>query len=283
MPVSQLFRFALPLGTTDVVGLMSQQFDRWLILLSFPAVAFADYQAGAWQIPVISTVAYSVGAAYMPVLVQAFGRGAHAEAISIWRDTICKVSLIVVPVTLGFVVAARELMTLLFTPAYVAAAPIFQLYAILTLGRVATFGSVIVAAGRPRFVLQAALLSLVCNVVLSTLLTRTFGFIGPALGTALAFFPMVAFYLWAIARASGVPVREVFPFSGYLRVLALALISAGLALLLKRWLMGPPGLMVCVSVFTTILGFAALGTITGTIRREDWRYVVSWTRLKLAG
>jgi O-antigen/teichoic acid export membrane protein len=277
----QLFRFALPLGATDIVSLLNQQFDRWLILLSFPAAAFADYQAGAWQVPVISTIAYSVGAAYMPSMVAAFKRGAPHEAIATWRATILKVSLIVLPVTTGFVVGARELMSIMFTKAYVGAAPVFQLYSVLTLGRVAAFGSVIVAAGRPRYVLQAAFLSFIANVTLAIPLTRAVGFIGPALATVLAFIPTVAFYVWAIGRASGLRTREVFPLLGYLRVLGLAAVAGLFALLVKRQLVDSAVLSLLASVVVTIVAFAILSTLTGTMVRSDWRYLRDWTKLKI--
>lgn len=283
-PVSirELFRFALPLGATDVVSLLNQQFDRWLILLSFPAIAFAEYQAGAWQIPVISTIAYSVGAAYMPALVQAFGRGAAREAIEIWKGTIIKVSLVVLPVTMGFTVAARDLMELLFTEAYVGAAPVFQWYSVLTLGRVAAFGSVIVAAGAPRYVLQAAILSFVANVVLAIPLTFTIGFIGPALATALSFVPMVVFYVWSIGRASGVPTGSVFPLAAYGRVLLLAGLGGGLSYVLLPYLPDSPALRVAASVGINVAAFALLGSLTRTIAREDWQYARDFVRLKFA-
>jgi len=282
LSMQQLFRFGLPLGATDIVSLLNQQFDRWLILLSFPAAAFVDYQAGAWQVPVISTVAYSVGSAYMPSLVQAFGRGAPREAISIWRHTILKVSLLVLPVTMAFVVGARDLMALLFTHAYLGAAPIFQLYSLLTLGRVAAFGSVIVAAGRPRYVLQAAVLSFVANVVLAIPLTLTVGFIGPALATVLAFIPTVVFYVWSIAQASGLKLREVFPLGGYLKVLALASLSGLAALVVRRQLTVAAPLALIVTVAITLLSFSILGSVTGTIASTDWRYVRDWLRLRFA-
>lgn len=278
----QLFRFALPLGATDIVSLLNQQFDRWLILLSFPAAAFADYQAGAWQVPVISTIAYSVGAAYMPSMVEDFKRGAPRDAINTWRGTILKVSLIVVPVTMGFVVGARELMGIMFTKAYVGAAPVFQLYSALTLGRVAAFGSVIVAAGRPRYVLQAALLSFVANVVLAIPLTRMIGFIGPALATVLAFIPTVAFYVWAIGRAAGLPTREVFPLLGYLRILGLAGLAGLVAWLVKRQLPESAPLALLTAVVVTLGAFALLATLTGTVARSDWRYLRDWMKLKFA-
>lgn len=282
IPLRQLFRFAVPLGATDVVSLLNQQFDRWLILLSFPAAAFAEYQAGAWQIPVISSIAYSVGAAYMPSMVQAFGRGAAAEAIALWRGTILKVSLIVLPVTMGFIIAARDLMELLFTSAYVGAAPVFQLYSVLTLGRVAAFGSVIVAAGRPRYVLTAAVLSFVANVALSVPLTLTLGFLGPALATALAFIPMVVFYVWCIARASALPMRTVFPLGGYARILLLTCISGAVSYALARQLPAEPVLRLSVSVTSTLVIFGLLANLTRTVNREDWQYARDWLRLKFA-
>jgi O-antigen/teichoic acid export membrane protein len=280
--VRELFRFALPLGTTDIVSLLNQQVDRWLILLSFPAAAFADYQAGAWQVPVLGSIAYSVGDAYMPSLVEKFGSGEPRAAIEIWRGTIGKVSLVVVPITVGFMVGARELMSLLFTDAYVSAAIIFQLYSIMTLGRVATFGSVIIAAGRPRYMLQAAIFSLVANVVLCVPLTLKLGFIGPALGTSLAFIPMVIFYIWSIARATGLRIREIFPAADYFRVLGLSCAAGGAAYLAKNALGGPRGLRLAVAVLGTTLLFAVCGSLLGVISKADWRFARNWTRLKLA-
>jgi O-antigen/teichoic acid export membrane protein len=278
----QLFRFALPLGATDIVSLLNQQFDRWLILLSFPAAAFADYQAGAWQVPVVSTIAYSVGAAYMPSMVEAFRRAAPREAIATWRATIIKVSLIVLPITMGFVVGAKELMGLLFTKAYVGAAPVFQLYSLLTLGRVAAFGSVIVAAGQPRYVLQAAFLSFAANVVLAIPLTTQLGFIGPALATVLAFIPTVVFYVWAIARASGLRIGEVFPLLAYLRILGLSAVAGALAWLVKSQLVASAGFALGASVGVTIVAFGILGSLTGTVGRGDWRYLTDWLKLRFA-
>lgn len=280
--VKELFRFALPLGATDVVSLLNQQVDRWLILLAFPATAFADYQAGAWQVPVLGSIAYSVGDAYMPSLVERFGKGQPREAIAIWRSTISKVSLIVVPITMGFIVGARELMSVLFTDAYVSAAVIFQLYSVMTLGRVATFGSVIIAAGRPRYMLQAAVFSLVANLVLCVPLTFGIGFIGPALGTSLAFIPMVLFYVWSIGRATGLTMREVFPSAEYFRVLGLCCVAGAVAYLVKLELGGPSGLRLGVAVLVTIVVFALLGTLSGAISRADWRFARDWTRLKLS-
>ena len=48
-PISMkaLLRFGLPLGLTDIVSMLNNQLDRYLIVFFFPVTAVAEYQAGA--------------------------------------------------------------------------------------------------------------------------------------------------------------------------------------------------------------------------------------------
>ncbi len=279
--VKQLFGFAIPLGATDIVSMLNNALDRYLILLAFPAAAFAEYQAGAWQVPIVSYVPYAVGIAYAPRFVELFKSGRAREALSIWQRSIEKVSLLVLPFAAIFVVGAEELMELLFTKAYLHAAPVFRMYALLTLGRVAAYGTVIVAAGKPRYVLQAALLSLSSNLLISVPLVFTIGFVGPALGTVLAFIPTLVFYCWAIGRAAGVRTSEVFPLWRYTRVLGLSAIAGLVALAFKLELHRGPGLMLAGEAGIVLVVFGAIGTLTGLIERSDWEFIWNWIRLKI--
>jgi O-antigen/teichoic acid export membrane protein len=278
--VPQLIRFGVPLGATDIVALLNNRLDRFLILLTFPDFMFAVYAAGAWQIPIVTTLPFLVGTALAPKMVEAFGAGRPRDALALWRQSIDKVALVVVPVTLVFVVAAEEVVHVLFTAQYAQAAGVLRWYAILGVGRVAAFGIVIVAAGKPKFVLQAALLSLATNVVLSVPLLLVVGFEGPAMGTALAFAPMAVVYCWCIARASGLPLREIFPIRRYVRVLCIALVGVAFALAFKLTVDTAPAIALAVQAAIVLGTFAVLGTLTGTIRGEDWRYAWSWIRLK---
>lgn len=281
-PVSlgEMFRFGLPLGLTDIVAILNNSFDRFLIMLVFADVIFAEYQAGAWQIPIVTRVPYMVGTAMAPQLVEMFRAGRPRDAIALWRGSIEKVSLLVVPVALVFVVAAEEVVEILFTADYAGAAPVLRWYSILTVGRVAAFGSVIVAAGRPKFVFQASLLSLLSNVALSVPLLWVFGFVGPAMGTALAFLPIALFYTWAIGRAAALPFREIFPLVAYAKVVAVALVGAAGALVLKLAFEGSAAAMLAGEAAVLLITFAILGTALGIIRPEDWRYIKGWLRLE---
>jgi O-antigen/teichoic acid export membrane protein len=275
-----LIAFALPLGATEILGQLNAQLDRWLILLALPSVRFADYQAGAWQVPIVGTIAYAVGSAYTPELVRLFQAKEPYAALELWKKGIHKTTLIVVPITMALLVGADELMPLMFTHAYASAADIFRCYSVLTFLRVAAFGNVLVAAGRPGLVVRAAGLGLFYNVMLGIPLVLTIGFVGPALGAALGFVLTVTTYVVLIGRAAGVPARHVFPLANYLRVFALASVAGALGYGVKRLLPVHAALLLTAEIVTVLGAFILLGTLTKTIARSDWAFVRDWLKLK---
>jgi O-antigen/teichoic acid export membrane protein len=277
-PISlrEIVRVAVPLGATDVVGAISQRLDKWLVLVLLSAEAFAEYQVGAWQIPVLVAVPYAVGTAYAPELRELFAAGQGAQALAIWRASIRKVALVVVPCSVVFIVGAEETMVLLFTDAYAGAADVFRCYCVLTMFRVAAFGVVLVAAGRPRWVLSASLVSLAAAVVLQVPLALTLGFLGPAIGSALAFLPMALVYCWFIARATDVPLGRTFPLLAWLRIVALASIAGAIAFAITDALDCAVALILALDATIVLTGFAILATLTGDLTRTDWHHIARW-------
>jgi O-antigen/teichoic acid export membrane protein len=278
----EFWRFAIPMGATEAIALLNQQLDRWLVLLALPAARFAEYQVGAWQVPIIGTIAYSVGAAYTPKLVQHFQGKDPYGALAVWQKSIDKVSLIVLPVTMALVVGAEELVTLLFTKDYVDAAAVFRFYSVLTFLRVASYGNVIVAAGRPTFAVRAAGLGLFYNALLGIPLVLWLGFIGPAVAAASAFVLQVATYVFFIARAAEVPAFKVFPLARYFRVLSLAALAGVAGYAVKRMLAGHVLIAFLAEVLTVLGVFVLLGLLTKTIARSDLAFARDWFRLKIA-
>jgi len=278
--VREMFRFAIPLGLTEAAGILNRELDKFLIMLTFVAAAFAEYRVGAWQIPFVVTIPYAVGAVYTPRFRELFKEGRPREAIRVWRLSIQKVSLLVIPVTAVFLVGAEETIELLATDTYANAAGVFRLYCIFTLGRVAAFGNVIVAAGKTGFVMRAAMFSLITNILISVPLVLGVGFEGPALGTVLSFAMVVFFYCWMIAQASQVPLREIFPFVDYMKVVVVTAVACSGAVVLKLSLDAHPGLMLALEAAIVLVSFAILGTLTRIIEREDWAFVWDWVRLR---
>jgi len=278
LSVRGLFAVAVPIGATEVISQLNAQLDRWLVLLVLPTTRLADYQAGAWQVPVIGTIAYSVGAAFTPNLVERFRAQDPAGALAIWRKNADKVALIVVPTTMALVVAADELMTVLFTSAYADAANIFRFYSPLTFLRIATFGPLIVTAGRPRLSLVAAAFGLLYNVVLSVPLVYSVGFLGPAMGTGFAFLLHVATYVFFISRATGLPYTTIFPMRTYLRIFGVASAAGALGWLVKLEVPLPIVARLVAEIVVVLVAFVLIGLATRTLKREDLAYLRTWMR-----
>jgi peptidoglycan biosynthesis protein MviN/MurJ (putative lipid II flippase) len=148
--------------------------------------------------------------------------------------------------------------------------------------RITAFGTLLVSMGRTGLVFRAALFSLISNVVLSVPLAFGLGFLGPALGTALAFMPQIYYYCTCIAQGSGVPITQTFPVGGYLRVLAVALVGAAAAFAFKANTELSAGPRLAIEAAIVLSVFAALGTALRVIEREDWRYLKNWLRFRAA-
>lgn len=268
-----MVRFSLPLGLTDIVSLLNGRLDRYLVGLRFPATRLAEYHAGAWQVPLINEIPYAVGRVYASDLARLFSEGKPREALALWATSIRKVSLVVVPLSFVFLLAAEECMELLFTSEYAAASNVFRCYAVLTLGRVAAFGTVIVATGKPQYVLRASLFTIASNVAISLPLLLWLGFLGPALGTAIAFVPTIWFYCYCIAKATGVRLSETFPLCAYTRVLFVAALASVPALMVKLFVPLPAAVSLLATMVLVLGGYAAIGTAIGQVSREDWVFV----------
>lgn len=270
----EVVRFAFPLGLTELVVNLNQRVDRFLII-PLGAIALAEYQSGSWQIPIIPGISYAVGVAYGPRLARLFKEGAGRQALKVWRDQSSKTALLVVPIAMVFAVAAEETIEVFFTRAYLNGASVFRLYALMTLGRITAFGTVLVAAGKPRFVLRSAIIALMANVVLSVPLVVAIGFNGPAVGTMLAFIPMVCTYSWYIGRSVGVPFRYVFPFVPWLKVVAAAAVPAAAAIGFKLTVDLAPAVMLMAEAVIVLVGFLVVASATGLITRKEVDYMKS--------
>jgi O-antigen/teichoic acid export membrane protein len=277
----EITAFALPLGLTDWVNILNKSLDRYLVMGFFPTPVYADYQVGAWQIPVVSTLPYAVGNVSLPEYKRRMAAGDAESMIQLWRASIAQVSLVVVPIAFAFMTVATPFIEVVFTADYLAAVPIFQWYTVLLLGRVSYYGAPILASGQSGWLLWASAFTLVSNFAISLPLCWWWGATGPAAGTALAFIPTVMLYCAFISRATGVPFGRIFPFFAWARVVLHGIAAAGVGLLVLRATDGPAWLELLAGLITVLGSYAAFGTATGLLGATEWAFVRDWIRLRV--
>lgn len=274
-----MIRFSLPIAATDLISNINSRFDRFLII-TLGAIAYAEYAAGSWQVPIIPSLAYAVGVAYAPRFSVLFRGGRMVEAVEMWRAQAAKTALLVVPLALVFVVAAEETITLFFTSEYIRGASVLRLYSLMAMGRITAFGTILIAAGKPQYLFRSAMIAFVSNVLVSVPLVYLIGFNGPALGALLAFVPTVCGYTWYIAKAAGVDFRDVYPLRAWLRVVCTAAPAVAVALAFKFMTQMPTGASLGIQAAIVLVGYSLVGSATGLIRRDEWVFLREYVLLR---
>jgi O-antigen/teichoic acid export membrane protein len=266
----QQTRFSLPLGLNLAVSRLNRRAAYFIVAALLPAAALAEFQVAAQEIPAVTVVSLAVGSVLISRYVAYELEGRRDELIALWYRAIERTTLVVVPVTVAGIALAPDFVLLVSKAEYASAVVPFQIFNLVVLHRVTSYGAILQAFGDTRGLLRVTLVLLAANVALSLPLTYAFGITGTVVGGVLANALAWTQMLRRIGRHLKLPAWRVLPFPYYLRVLAVAgacgLVTAGLRALvaLPPWAGLPGGL----AVFFALFGLT--GTLAGVITRADW-------------
>ncbi|MCZ6595302.1 MAG: oligosaccharide flippase family protein, partial [Bacteroidetes bacterium] len=276
----ELLRYSVPLGFAQILWGLNRQIDKFVVAAFFPAAMLAEYTVGAWEIPIIPTIAYSVAAVMMPRFVSSYQKGENEELLALWFKAIKKVSIIVLPLTVLFLIIAEEFIVLVFSEKYIAAAVPFRIYTLILVQRVAAYSSMHRALGNTKIISYAAIYLVVINLGLSIPFVFLLGIAGPPTATLLANMFTWGYSLKKMANSLRVTLVEVFPFRFYGKTMLIAVVAALPALFLKSNMTTSIHIKLMSIIFIYFLAYAVFSNIFGVVRREDWRYLALGLKLK---
>ncbi len=268
--VRELFIYAVPLSLAQIFWSLNRQVDKYIVQWFLPA-SFAIYTAGAYEIPIIPTIAYSIASVMMPQLIGHFLREEKEPLLALWYKSIRKVSLLVLPLVMVFIVAAEEFIALLFPEGYAGAVIPFRIYTLILLQRVASYSNMQKALGSTKEITYAAIYLFAINVVLSVPLVLWLGMAGPPLASLIANTFTWWYALDCIRRLLKISFREVFPWGFYSKALGVATLAGIPVWALKSQIALPAaaGFFVLATVYLLI--YLALAKWTGIVEQEDWQ------------
>jgi len=269
--------YSLPLAATSGIGLLGGLLDRGIVAMAFTPVDYAIYSVGALEIPldtIFQVSVLNVLRASLPPLIAA---GRIDEVIQIWRDSVRKLAIIIVPSFTFLICFANRFITTLFTSSYAASVHVFHIYLLVLPQYMLVLSVVPQVYGRTRLNLYVVAISVASNAVLSLILLREMGILGPATAlvcstylSSLLFFivtmrllkatPAQLLPLAAIGRTALAAVLAVIP-----AVAASSVIDSGLL-----------GLATGAVVFGVAYLFA--GYLVGVFNASDIRIARSWIR-----
>ena len=217
--------YSIPLGVAVAVAMLNRLVDKWFIA-AFRSGDFGTYAVAAQEVPLLAVLPYAGGAAIVTSLVAAFRDDDLALARTHWLHLTVTMSAVVVPMAIGLVLVAPEVMRLLFTDSMVRGVVAFQLFTLVTVHRVAEYGLVLRAAGRTRDLMLVALCTLSANFVLAGFGAWFWGMTGASTGTVIATGIGWMLALHRIADTFAIPVRDAFAWRTWGSWVAISGISA---------------------------------------------------------
>ncbi len=271
--VREQLRYSVPLSFAQILWKLNRQIDKYFIAAFLSKATFAVYTVGAWEIPFIPAIAYSVAAVMMPTFVSLHLKQAKVELLVLWKRTIEKVSIVVLPAVVLALIAAEELITLLFTADYAGAALPFRIYTAIIIQRVAAYSSLQKAIGETKVITLSAIYLLVINLALTFPLVLWLGIAGPPLATLIANLFTWGYALTKIKQALQVTLAEVFPFASYIKTMFVAIVAGIPVLLVKLGSSLPASEILLLMAVSYFVSYFALASVSGVVAREDWIYL----------
>ncbi|NBC08618.1 MAG: hypothetical protein GVY26_15620 [Bacteroidetes bacterium] len=209
-----------PLVLYALVGVLSVSFDSWLVNWQYDGdpQQFAVFRYGAREFPLVVALAAAFSSAMLPAL-----SANKEEGVRALRRRSSRLYHLLFPLCIVLVLSSHWWFPRLFSPAFAASAPIFDVFVLTTVSRLVFARTVLIALQENRTVFYLSVVELAFNIILGFALVRAFGLLGVAWATVAAYTlekTMLAVYLY---RKHGIPPAEYTPLN-WLAVYSLLLL-----------------------------------------------------------
>lgn len=226
--LSQL-RHAAPLGVSTALYGLRNQADQWVAASLFALSNFAAFSIAAVLGPMVNLCRQSVNYTFLPSMSRLQSHGDMAGMVDLNSRANLMVATLVYPVLAFAFVFAEEIIILVYTQTYVAAAPVMRVYIAGLLVFAVELSSIILLMREGAFAMRLNFLVLIGSVVMSWLGAHLFGLAGAAAGSTLALYADRYATLRRIAGTTGIPVKALQDWRGLGLQLFNAVISGALA------------------------------------------------------
>lgn len=267
-------QFSIPLGISALVNQFNKYADKFIVAFFLTEAAYAEYVIGAQEVPIIRVIPFAVGSVLISRYVNFQINGKKEELIDLWHKGIRKVSLLIVPLAIFFIVIAPQFISLLFESGdtdYQNAVLPFQIYNLIILIRVAHYGSILQAYGDTKGILQLAVQLVFLNIVLSIPFTIWFGIVGTATATLIANLLNWVLTLRKISSHIRLPATKVLPVKYYSKVILLSGTIGALVYYGIHMIQSMTDWMLITLAFIVYMGlFLGLGSMLKILEKSDW-------------
>lgn len=222
-------RYTLPFGFSSACYVLRSQADQWVAATLFALNSFASFSIAAILGQIVNLFRTSVVEAFMPSMSRLEAGGDAKSMMEMNASANAMVGMLLLPM-LGFVFAfAEDLVSLVYTSAYIDAAGVMRVYLIGMTALVVELSSVLQLLRQGIFSLVMNVIVLACAVPLSYFGGLELGLSGAAAGSVTALYLDRTIVLYRIRTITGVPIASQQHWQELGRHFALSAAAAAIA------------------------------------------------------
>jgi O-antigen/teichoic acid export membrane protein/glycosyltransferase involved in cell wall biosynthesis len=152
--IRSVIRYAAPVSTAWVFGIIVGYADQLILSTRISPSDFAFYTIGCLSVAPLLILEQSITRVLIPELARAFNAGQSDEAARLLYDGVRNLAFLLIPATVGLVVFAEPIITLLFTSAYTDASRYLAVFALTYLCLIFPHDAVARARGQAGWILR---------------------------------------------------------------------------------------------------------------------------------
>ena len=204
--------YALPFAAAIFVEIVQASLPQYAVSHLFNPATFAIFSVGCLQIPLVDFAASPTSDVMMVKMQERLAEGRKPAVLAIWHDTTWKLALLFFPLVAFCVVAARQIIVLMFTEKYAASVPIFTAWSTMILLSVLQVDGVMRVFAQTRFLLALNLMRLAIIAGLLKWSLSEFRLLGPVLVIVLATLAFKAGALIRMKRLLDIGAAQLLPW-----------------------------------------------------------------------
>src|SRR5262245_32264739 len=247
------FRHCAPFGVSNALYALRAQSDQWVAASLFALTSFAAFSVAALVGHVVHVLRHSVMEAFMPTMSRLHAAGDVRAMMTMNSRANVMVGTALYPLLAIAFVYAEEIVTLVYTDAYLEAAAVMRVYIAGMLAMVVEVGSIVLLLRQGSFALRITALALAVSVSLSWSAAHVLGLAGAAAGSVVAVYLDRMLLLRRIARLTGITLRDLQDWGALVRTALVAAACALLAWLVTRHFLAEAVPFVRLAVGSTVL------------------------------
>lgn len=170
--------YSLPFGIALILNMVSGRLDKFMINQYITPSEFGVYSIAFLGIPILSQFFSSIHNVVVPELSILFSKNELAKASDLWKRTVDKTSSLTIPSVFLFWVLANEIITILYTEAYVEAANYYRIFIFMFFVSMFSHEIILRASNQTKYILLSNIIGTVLTIIIGIIIIPMFHLYG---------------------------------------------------------------------------------------------------------